>query len=1096
MEPQLQPKLDPAPEVVSGGGGDSEKSHVSDVTEVRDVDMAQANGACCPSVLKRKRGRPAKGNRVPKGIIPPSRQKQEEEDVCFICFDGGSLVLCDRRGCPKAYHPSCIKRDEAFFRSKAKWNCGWHICSTCGKGSHYLCYTCTYSLCKGCTKKADFVSIRENKGLCGMCKKTIMLIENCAQGDKAACEVDFDDKSSWEYLFKVYWTYLKEKLSLTFDEILQAKNPYKGVARLEASGVAVDVSSLLLSPKMELPINNFVNDKPWHYQDPTGKVQGPFSLLQLYKWDAFGYFPPDLRIWSVDETQDNSIFLTDVLSGKCTNNVSLPNNSQQLSLGTNSTLENKDNGQDGGENENNLSRNENSANHQIVERCEEQKVSDTCTQSNGKDESVRSNGWNSQSPGLTIQADGNNNEGQSGNSERREESPKCEISCHDVPHVYASLPSTVFSEKLNENPSDKLTEVHKIEVKSEDNGNFDLNKISEGRSNSGQSCQKQSDSEENSGLSSGQNWRCPDVTNPVCNISTWLSIFGEPNDLDESVSDLLAEVEAMESLGGLESPTSIMKCGEELTDGSITDCLSFADALSPMLDAGKGDALSSSGDLHLPSQTTTPDDPLKQADVHHHPQKISGEHSTKSSEVEFLRLLSDDDDSHRLDNDLAFSEAVDAMALLSLIVKTHIRDLLEVIWMRFQLRKVTVLYELLSACLSDLGENNKKFSRRRKGYDAQQRVTLRLLATWLDIKWAKMEAIETIGASSAMVLLKSKRQVKKKFNQMKTRLAAPAIAAGLGALAPTLGTLIPVIGANEFAAAASAAGTVAGSVAVAASFGAAGAGLSGSKMARRVGDVDEFELKAVGKNHNQGRLGIMIMVSGFVFEDDDFIRPWEVLDDNLERYALQWESKNLFSLSTAIQDWLSSRIATELMKQGAKMTVLHALLTALAWPAALLAATEFIDSTWTIAIDRSDKAGKLLAEVLLGGLQGNRPVTLVGSIEFLAETENSAELVERVVLLGLPIAIKDENWEAARKMVAGRFVNAYSRNDWMLGVACFPCQVDVTDHIEGHSSYLWATEQVLDELELDTYYPVYNNIPKKHTVSLSSESGSPTISQR
>lgn len=28
---------------------------------------------------------------------------------------------------------------------------------------------------------------------------------------------------------------------------------------------------------------------------------------------------------------------------------------------------------------------------------------------------------------------------------------------------------------------------------------------------------------------------------------------------------------------------------------------------------------------------------------------------------QFLRLLSDDDDSHRLDNDLAFSEAVDAM---------------------------------------------------------------------------------------------------------------------------------------------------------------------------------------------------------------------------------------------------------------------------------------------------------------------------------------------------------------------------------------------------------------------------------------------------
>ena len=57
------------------------------------------------------------------------------------------------------------------------------------------------------------------------------------------------------------------------------------------------------------------------------------------------------------------------------------------------------------------------------------------------------------------------------------------------------------------------------------------------------------------------------------------------------------------------------------------------------------------------------------------------------------------------------------------------------------------------------------------------------------------------------------------FRPYSIGLAAPAIAAGFSALAPTLGTLIPVIGASGFAAAASAAGTVAGSVAVAASFG-------------------------------------------------------------------------------------------------------------------------------------------------------------------------------------------------------------------------------------------------------------------------------------
>lgn len=33
---------------------------------------------------------------------------------------------------------------------------------------------------------------------------------------------------------------------------------------------------------------------------------------------------------------------------------------------------------------------------------------------------------------------------------------------------------------------------------------------------------------------------------------------------------------------------------------------------------------------------------------------------------------------------------------------------------------------------------------------------------------------------------------------------------------------------------------------------AAGAGLTGTKMARRTGSVEEFEFKPVGENHNQG----------------------------------------------------------------------------------------------------------------------------------------------------------------------------------------------------------------------------------------------------
>ncbi|KAL0448439.1 UNVERIFIED_CONTAM: Transmembrane and coiled-coil domain-containing protein 4 [Sesamum latifolium] len=433
---------------------------------------------------------------------------------------------------------------------------------------------------------------------------------------------------------------------------------------------------------------------------------------------------------------------------------------------------------------------------------------------------------------------------------------------------------------------------------------------------------------------------------------------------------------------------------------------------------------------------------------------------------------------------------------------------LEEVTMLSYSRKLTVLYELLSACLADTPEDNKKSTNGRKGYDARHRVALRLLATWFDVKWKKMEAIETMIAYSVMALLKvdSAKEVANSPESSWAKwkrggiigaaaltggalmaitggLAAPAIAAGFGALAPTLGTIIPVIGASGFAAVATAAGSVAGSVAVAASLGAAGAGLTGSKMARRIG-------------------GVEISVSGFVFEEEDFVRPWEVQHDNLERYVLQWESKHLIAVSTAIQDYLTSRIAMELMKQGAMMTVLASLLTALAWPATLLVVTDFIDSKWSIALNRSDKAGKLLAEVLLKGLQGQRPVTLVGfslgarvifrCLQILSESEANAGIVERVVLLGAPVAIKDMNWEATRKVVAGRYVNAYSTNDWMLGIAfranlltqglagIQPVNVpgienvDVTEVIEGHSSYLWRTQQILEQLELDTYYPVFN----------------------
>ena len=57
-------------------------------------------------------------------------------------------------------------------------------------------------------------------------------------------------------------------------------------------------------------------EKLWHYQDPTGTVQGPFTMEQLRKWNTTGLFPVNLTIWKTGESQESSTLLTDALAGR------------------------------------------------------------------------------------------------------------------------------------------------------------------------------------------------------------------------------------------------------------------------------------------------------------------------------------------------------------------------------------------------------------------------------------------------------------------------------------------------------------------------------------------------------------------------------------------------------------------------------------------------------------------------------------------------------------------------------------------------------------------------------------------------------------
>ncbi|KAJ7953085.1 Zinc finger CCCH domain-containing protein 44 [Quillaja saponaria] len=489
---------------------------------------------------------------------------------------------------------------------------------------------------------------------------------------------------------------------------------------------------------MEQSLNDFETEKVWHYQDPTEKIQGPFAMWQLRKWSTSGHFPPDLRIWPVNEKRDDSVLLTDALNGKCFKNVSLLFNNQ-LPTGVDFASDDRYISCDRG---GNRRTNDIYTNSKSIEGRWNQNLDDPNVHCNSHEESVRSNGWDSYSTSWM---------GHSGIFEKSQDSSKCDISSHDKPQFCHSLPSTAFAGESHEALSDQVTEGYRMERYPDDsNEKQNSNKTSEGQSNNRQGYQKQPDSESHSDQSSGKNWSrppgvngsssCldsnstfvsvtkgsqqqeidfPDLPSPTpvsssncwdstsafvsvtktspqnqeidfeelpptpkpsneklesqlpevavewrgysptsakpsvekwdpglvsasslksteilddhaatptsisgqlihsspshlsCNPSSWQAIISEPNEFsslgDESVSDLLAEVEAMESLVGLESPTSIMNCGEEFTEGPKNDCPISSEGLSPVPDPSKGDALSSTADIQ-PSQSTAKDE--------------------------------------------------------------------------------------------------------------------------------------------------------------------------------------------------------------------------------------------------------------------------------------------------------------------------------------------------------------------------------------------------------------------------------------------------------------------------------------------------------
>lgn len=149
----------------------------------------------------------------------------------------------------------------------------------------------------------------------------------------------------------------------------------------------------------------------------------------------------------------------------------------------------------------------------------------------------------------------------------------------------------------------------------------------------------------------------------------------------------------------------------------------------------------------------------------------------------------------------------------------------------------------------------------------------------------------------------------------------------------------------------------------------------------------------------------------------------------------------MLRLGNSLEDVLFSYAWDGVTYTVVSRTLLGALYAGL-WPLGLIKIASVLDNPFSVALARADKAGKVLAHALIDSVQGKRPVTLMGysigarviyaCLVELAE-QHAFGLVESAILMGTPASSDTKSWRQLRSVVAGRVVNVYSIEDYVLG---------------------------------------------------------------
>ncbi|KAL4887939.1 hypothetical protein BDV59DRAFT_157147 [Aspergillus ambiguus] len=394
-------------------------------------------------------------------------------------------------------------------------------------------------------------------------------------------------------------------------------------------------------------------------------------------------------------------------------------------------------------------------------------------------------------------------------------------------------------------------------------------------------------------------------------------------------------------------------------------------------------------------------------------------------------------------------------------------------------------------------------------YDSRSRTLLERVGKSMEVPWLQIarfekrviDALEMQEAAEKETWDESENMEKRRKLALKRKYMIMGIATVGGGLVIGLsaGLLAPVIGAG-LAAGLTTVG-ISGTGAFLGGAGgtaliASGATLTGSTIGlkashRRMGAVQTFEYRPL---HNNKRVNLIVTVSGWMTGKVDDVRlPFSTVDPIMgDLYSVLWEPEMLQSMGDTIKI-LGTEALTQGLQQILGSTVLVALVASLQLPLVLSKLSYLIDNPWNVSLTRANAAGLILADSLMAHNLGKRPVTLLGfslgsrvifsCLKELAD-KGAHGLIQNVYLFGSPIVANKDEYLKARSVVAGRFVNGYSSNDWILGYlfratsggimrVAGLAQVegvpglenfDVTKLVNGHMDYRAAMPRLLKEV--------------------------------